>query len=189
MEVTIEELRPESWPQFEKLFAPNGACGGCWFMWWRIAEGERWPQVKGEKAKRRMKSLVRSGKAKGLLAFVDGQPVGWMAIGPRMEFSRLQRARTLACDDPERVWSLPCFYVKSGFRSRGVANSLLRRAVELLRARGAKILEAYPVAIEGRASRLPAAFAYTGTVPMFESAGFQPAATKPKGKQRYRRTL
>jgi GNAT superfamily N-acetyltransferase len=177
----IEELTPERWPEFEQLFGSNGACAGCWCMWWRLRENERFMQIHGAEAKRRQEALVLAGKSHGLIAFSGDEPVGWCAYGRRTEFTALARSRTLACDDAERVWSLPCFFIKAGWRRRGVARALLRAAVESLRRQGARVLEAYPV-------RPPAsnASAFTGTVPWFESEGFRILTTRPRGRQRAR---
>ena len=46
----IRDLTPERWDDLVTLFGSNGACGGCWCMWWRIEKGERWPEVKGASA-------------------------------------------------------------------------------------------------------------------------------------------
>ena len=48
-----------------------------------------------------MKALVAAGKAKGAIAFAGKEPVGWIAFGPRQDFPRLDRARTLACEDAD----------------------------------------------------------------------------------------
>src|SRR5262249_3539120 len=117
--VRIEELTPHRWPALERLFGPNGACGGCWCMYWRIRAGERYEEVKGAPAKRRFKSLVRKGKAHGLLAFVGDEPVGWCAFERRIELPRLDRAPSLRVDDANQVWSLPCFFIKAGWRGKG----------------------------------------------------------------------
>jgi hypothetical protein len=45
--IEIRELGPELWSSLEKLFGQNGACGGCWCMFWRIEDGERYQDVKG----------------------------------------------------------------------------------------------------------------------------------------------
>ena len=58
-------------------------------MFWRIREGERYEDVKGPKAKRRFKALVRAGKAHGVLAFDGDEPVGWCAFERRVELPRL----------------------------------------------------------------------------------------------------
>jgi predicted GNAT family acetyltransferase len=143
--IETKDLTPELWPAFEKLFGKNGACGGCWCMAWRIEKGERWDEVKGPTAKRRMRTLVTKGKALGVLAFAGNEPVGWCAYGPRADFPKLDRARTLTCDDAERVWSIPCFFVKNGWRGKGVATALLKHALQSLRQEGAEIAEGYPV--------------------------------------------
>jgi GNAT superfamily N-acetyltransferase len=182
--VEIRELTPGRWRQFEKLFGANGACAGCWCMWWRIPDGERFVDVRGGDAKRRQKALVLSGKSRGLLAFARGEPVGWCAYGPRTDFPALARSRTLACEDADRVWSLPCFFIKRGWRGRGVARALLRAALATMKRQGARIAEAYPV-------RPPAsnASAFTGTVPWLESEGFRVLTDRPRGRQRARRSL
>lgn len=178
----IRDLTPQLWPAFERLFGPNGACAGCWCMWWRLRDGEKFKEVQGAEARRRQKTLVLRGESRGLLAFSGGEPVGWCAYGRRTEFTVLARSRTLACDDEEEVWSLPCFFIKSGWRGRGVARALLRAALDRLRSRGARIAEAYPV-------RPPAtnSTAFTGTVPWLEAEGFRVLTDRPRGRQRARR--
>jgi GNAT superfamily N-acetyltransferase len=185
----IAELTPELWPDFERLFGANGACEGCWCMFWRLEKGERFADVKGAEAKRRMKALVERGEAQGLLAYADGEPVGWLALGPRREFPKLDRAPSLKCDDADRVWSLPCFFVKREHRSQGVASALLKRALEVLQARGAEVAEAYPVMAPTEGQKLSASTAYTGTVPLFLKQGFEVVGARPQGKQRVRRNL
>ena len=45
-------------------------------MYWRQARGEDWSEVKGATNKRRFRVLVQAGRAHGVLAYVDGKPVG-----------------------------------------------------------------------------------------------------------------
>jgi hypothetical protein len=111
---TTRELTPADWPALERLFGPNGACGGCWCMFWRMKKGERHESVKGALAKRRFKRLVTTGRAHGILAFAKGERVGWCAFERRGELPELDRAPSLRIDDAERVFSLPCFFVKPG---------------------------------------------------------------------------
>jgi len=153
-------------------------------MWWRLAPGERIGIANGGPMRRRQKALVRSGESCGVLAFVEGEPVGWCAYGRRTGFARLQRSPALACADAESVWSVPCFFVKAGFRGRGVSRALLRHALKSIRREGGRIVEAYPV-------RPPAsnAAAFTGTVPFLESEGFTVLTATPRGRQRARKRL
>lgn len=187
--VRIEALKPSHWSAIERLFGANGACAGCWCMFWRLDKGERFDDVKGAPAKKRFKALVTKGRAQGFLAFDGDEPVGWLAAGPRRDFKKLDRAPSLKVDDADRVHALPCFFVKSGHRGQGVASALLAAAVKRLKQDGATLLEGYPVKPPKPGAPIPAAFAYTGTLPLFEKAGFELAQAKPRGKQRVRRAL
>jgi len=153
-------------------------------MWWRLPAGESLHDVAYAEAKRRQKKLVLSGASRGVLAFAGGEPVGWCAYARRTDLPRLARSRFFACDDPEHVWSIPCFFIKAGWRKKGIARALLRHALRSIRAQGGRIAEAYPV-------RPPATngTAFTGTVPFLESEGFVTLTSRPRGKQRARKTL
>jgi GNAT superfamily N-acetyltransferase len=188
MRIETRELTPSLWPAVEELFGKNGACAGCWCMFWRLAKGERFEDVKGDQAKERFRALVARGEAHGILAFADGGPVGWCSFERRVDLPKLDRAPSLRVDDAGRVWSLPCFFVKSGYRGKGVARALLSAAVEALQKRNAELAEGYPVVPSG-SGKVPAAFAYTGVPALFEAAGFTLAEARPKGKQRYRKIL
>jgi len=185
MTLTLKKLTPALWPAVEALFGANGACGGCWCMHWRTEKGVKWDDFKGAPAKAAFRKLVQSRKAKGVLAFEGDTPVGWCSYGPRVEFAKLNRAPSLACDDAERVWSLPCFFIKAGYRNQGNAGKLLAFAMQCLKEEGAKIAEAYPVKPKP-GQKMAGAFAWTGVVSMFRTAGFKPADKKPTGKQRMR---
>ena len=73
-----------------------------------------------------------------------------------------------------------CFWIPRSERGRGVATELLQAAVERARQRGAKVLEAYPV--DASRGRHLAANLFTGTLAMFQRAGFQ-EVDRPRGAQ------
>ena len=186
----IHELTPARWRDYEKLFGPKGACAGCWCIFWRTDRGESFDDVKGATAKRRMRKLIAEDRAHGLIAYAGGEPVGWCAFDRRVELLKLNRAPSLACDDADLVWSLPCFFIAKDWRGKGVASALLAEAIRVLKKRGARVLEGYPVKPAKPGAAIPAAFAYTGTVSMFRKAGFTSAdAGKDRGKQRMRLSL
>jgi Tfp pilus assembly protein PilZ/GNAT superfamily N-acetyltransferase len=187
VKLELKELSPSLWTDLEKLFGSRGACGGCWCMSWRHPKGEKWSDVKGPTNKRRFKKLVLTRKAHGALAYADGEPVGWVSFDRRRDYARLDRAPSLACDDADQVWSIPCFFIRSGFRGKGVGAELLRFALKCLKRHGAKIVEGYPVKPYGSGGPIPAAFAWTGTPPMFEKAGFKLAGSRTSAKLRMRR--
>ncbi len=186
--IKVKEISIELWPDLEKLFGSNGACGGCWCMSWRTAKGEKWEQIKGSEAKKRQRNLVKTGESLGLLAYSGQDPIGWCSFGPRKDYYKLDRAPSLKCDDAEDVWSIPCFFIHRNFRGRGVGTLLLRHAVNAITKRKGQIIEGYPVTPYNYGKEIPAAFAWTGTLSLFESAGFSKVG-KPGGKQRVRLEL
>jgi GNAT superfamily N-acetyltransferase len=188
MRLTTREVDPESFPDVEALFGKNGACGGCWCQAWRIEKGERWNEIKGAPAKKRLRKGILAGATHGILAFDGATPVGWCTFGPRDSFPRLNRARSLKCDDASRVWSLPCFFVTRDHRGRGVAKAMLVHALRAMKERGAEFAEAYP-SKPGRDGRYIATFSWTGTMSLFEKAGFVVVGNPHGSKRRVRKEL
>ncbi len=171
----VQALTAERWRDFTALFGRNGACGGCWCMYWRQTHAE-FERQKGAANRRAMNALVRAGEVPGLLAYVDGEPAGWCCVGPRESFGRLARSRILAPVDEEPVWSIVCFFVARARRGRGLTVRLLEAAKVHARRGGARILEGYPV--EPRQSPAPPTFVYTGLATAFSQAGFTEVARR-----------
>jgi GNAT superfamily N-acetyltransferase len=169
-------LTPDRWPDFERLFGPRGACGGCWCVWWKL-RGREFDRLKGNGARAMQADVVASGEVPGLLAYVDGAPVGWIAVEPRSRYPRLAGSRILAPLDGLPVWSVTCFFVDRRFRSRGITVDLLRAAVDWVAARGGEVLEGYPVEPDPGVKE-PPLFVYTGLASAFRSAGFVEVARR-----------
>jgi GNAT superfamily N-acetyltransferase len=144
-------------------------------MWLRRSRAQ-FAQHKGPGNRRALKRLVDTDRVPGVLAYADGQPVGWCSIAPREEFPRLEASRTLARVDDHPVWSVVCFYVARPWRGRGVTVGLLRAAVAYARKMGATIVEGYPV--EPRTPDMPGVFAWPGLVSAFRQAGFTEVARR-----------
>ncbi len=188
MRITTKELSAAMWNDVERLFGSNGACGGCWCQAWRIRAGEKWDDVKGPKAKKRLRSGIRRGTTMGVIAYNGSTPIGWCTFGPRNDFPRLNRARTLRCDDASHVWALPCFFVVRGFREQGVASAMLKKALVLMKKKKAGVAEGYP-SKPGRDGRYIASFSWTGTHTLFEHAGFTTEGNPEGAKRRVRKHL
>jgi GNAT superfamily N-acetyltransferase len=163
------------WDDLETLFGARGACGGCWCMWWRLKRSD-FEQQKGEANREALHALVSAGHVPGILAYVDGVPVGWCAIAPRDALLALDRSRILKRVDDQPVWSVNCFYVARRYRRRGMTVGLLRAAVSFAAERGAQIVEGYPVA--PRNPTMPDVFAWTGMLSTFQQAGFVEVARR-----------
>jgi GNAT superfamily N-acetyltransferase len=180
MKPEIRPVTPDRWKDLVELFGDRGAYSGCWCMWWRLSSAE-FDQQHGAGRRRGLKRLVDAGRTPGLLAYVDDRPVGWVSVAPREEFGRIERSRHLRPIDDQPVWSIVCFYIDRKSRGSGVGSALLRGAVEYAAGRGAEVVEAYPV--EARGKKIPAAELYTGTVEMFEAAGFETVADRGGRRQ------
>jgi GNAT superfamily N-acetyltransferase len=105
-----------------------------------------------------------------VLAYAEGQPVGWCAIAPRERYPVLERSRILKRVDAVPVWSVVCFFVSKAFRGQRITTTLLRAAIDYAKQRGAGVIEGYP--IEPKNPRMPDVFAWTGLASAFRQAGF-----------------
>ncbi len=184
--LVVRTVRPGDWEALAALFGPRGACGGCWCMFWRCPSRPAFEALKGPKARSALRRLVRSGKHRGLIAFEGREAVGWLNLGPRSEFPLLERSRAFRIDDPSGVWSANCFFIRRDKRGQGIGKALLAAAVASARRQGARVLEGYPTVT---ATRLPAAFMYRGSLPLFEKTGFAVASHKYRGSPLMRHAL
>ncbi|MDX1524254.1 MAG: GNAT family N-acetyltransferase [Anaerolineae bacterium] len=166
----FEPVTPERWADLEQLFGPRGATGGCWCMLWRLKRSD-YDRQKGDGNKQAMKSIVEHGPPPGILAYLEGEPVGWGAIQPREVYPALGRSRILKPVDEQPVWSITCFFVRKDLRGQGLSVRLIRAAVTYAASQGATIIEAYPV--EPKSDNMPAVFAWVGFAASFRQAGFK----------------
>jgi len=175
LSLLFHPLTPERWVDFEGLFGERGAAGGCWCMWWRLQKKE-FDAQKGEGNRRAMKAIVDSGRIPGILAYHQGQPVGWCSVAPRGEFPRLDRSRILKPVDDQPVWSVVCFFVTKAYRRRGVGTQLIKAVVDYVRRKGGRIVEGY--AVEPKRGDMPDLLAYHGPSAVFRKAGFLEVARR-----------
>jgi len=173
--LAFHPLTDDRWEDFERLFGPRGACGGCWCMLWRSSR-RQFEARKGEGNRRAMRALVRSGVVPGLLAYHCDEPAGWCALAPREEYPALARSRVLQAVDEQPCWSIACLFVDKACRKRSVATQLLAAAVRYAGSQGAALVEGYPVEPKGK--DIPPAFAWTGIPKAFQRAGFREVARR-----------
>jgi GNAT superfamily N-acetyltransferase len=169
----IAPLTPDTWPALAELFSAGGDPRWCWCQFWR-KPGSNWSNTGPDENRRDLEALGRMHPAPGLVALRDGVAVGWVGLGPKEAFPRLERSRVIPNLPAEGAWSINCFVVARGARRSGVATALLEAAVAYAAEHGAQLVEGYPVATAG--ARIPSASVYTGTAGMFERAGFEVAA-------------
>jgi len=191
MKLDVLPLTPERWPDLVTVFGARGCsiARSCWCMAYRVS-GDRKPLPPGKRRseinRAALKSLVDKGRPPGLLAYQDGVPVGWVSLGPREEFAKLQRSPVMKPVDDKPAWSIVCFVVPPQHRGQGIAHALLRGAIAYAREQGATLLEAYPV---DRTGRLGDETLWFGPKSMYDRAGFEVVARRKAARPVVRRRL
>ena len=141
---------------------------------------------RGKANKRAMKALVDGGTVPGLIAYRDRRPVGWISLGPRKDYARLERSRVMKRVDQKPVWSIVCFFVDSKERGQGITRALLRDAIDYARSNGATLLEAYPI---DKKARSHPDFMWFGAKSLYDHAGFREVARRKETRPVVRRGL
>jgi GNAT superfamily N-acetyltransferase len=155
--IRIVPANKASWEDLELLFGGRGDHRGCFCQKFKLNTHDWfYKQVSVAQRMRRLREQTRCGEANaaktsGLVAYLDGEPVGWCNVEPRSAFIRLgQTPWTGRDEDPrdESVWCVACFHVRQGFRRQHITYELARAAVEFARKRGAHALEGYAMITE-----------------------------------------
>lgn len=124
---------------------------------------------------------IACGRMQGLLAYREGQVVGWCNAAPRL---MLDSFADEPVPDAQTVGQITCFVVAREHRRTGVARALLEAACGLLREQGMHVAEANP----SRAASTDAE-QHFGPLSLYLSAGFAIVAEKADGLVVVRRAL
>jgi GNAT superfamily N-acetyltransferase len=116
----------------------------------------------------------------GLVAYVDGEPAGWVAVEPRTAYPKLRTSRVPWTGrdedrDDDGVWAVTCLVVRKGYRGRGLTYPLAEATIGYARERGARALEAYPM-ITHPGKQITWGELHVGARQVFEDAGFTQAS-------------
>lgn len=141
------------------VFGPRGAASVCHCQRYKLAPGEAFSKFPAAERASRLREQTSCGDSastttSGLVAYLDGEPVGWCAVEPRTAYPSLLRVYRVPWEgrDEDRtdasIWAVTCVLVRAGYRKRGIAYALARAAVDFARSRGARALEAYPMRTE-----------------------------------------
>ena len=177
----------------EEFFGPSGAYAHCWCTWFRQRQKDFDAGARngGTGNHALLGRLTTDGQVPGLIAHDEsGEPVGWVSVGPREHFPRILRSTTLRPEpsqDTENVWAVVCFWVPRRHRGHGVARVLLDGAVRYAAANGAVTVEGYPVDTTLRSPGASGLF--TGTVGLFNAAGFAIARARSPERPVVRRVV
>lgn len=134
-------------------------------MFWRLGSEYRDRQPNDNRDA--FHQVVKDGPPPGLLAFDDSLAVGWCQLTLRDALPWLDHAWRLKRVDDVPVWSISCFYIRTGYRRKGATTALIAAALEAAEQAGAPAVEAYPLDAE-----LTPSTSHTGYMSTFERAGF-----------------
>lgn len=176
MKYSFKPLKMEIWKDFERLFGENGACAGCWCMYWLMQRKEYDEKRKDGRTKMALKKIVKRGIVPGIIAYDANEPIGWVAIQPRENYPVLNNSKILAAVDDKPVWSIVCFFVHKNYRRKNVSVELIKEAVKFAKRNKAKLVEAYPFEPKSKTAAPP--FIWTGTASAFRKAGFKEVARR-----------
>jgi GNAT superfamily N-acetyltransferase len=147
-------------------------------MWTRMPRKD-WRAMGRAERKAAFRDIVQRGPPPGLLAFEGDKAIGWCAVGPRSSVAAFQNARTSKPAEPdeapENVFAVTCFYIRAGYRGRGLMRALAQAAVDYANQRGAEALDVCP--IDGD-RKLLWGEGFVGLAPVFRDLGFEEIARR-----------
>lgn len=185
----IHHLTRDRFGDLADLFRASGETRGCWCMFFLLT-GRELSSGWGAGNRARFEEFASDlDPPAGLLAYRDGVPVGWCAMGPRSRYPRVLRSPVMKARDPaedDHVWLVPCFFVRRDARRSGLTRELLAAAVTDAARYGATAIEGFPLAKD---TRRPPAEAYLGIERLFASCGFTPVARPSPTRVVMRRPL
>jgi GNAT superfamily N-acetyltransferase len=178
--IAVVPANEASWDDLQTVFGNRGEPPRCQCQWFKTPSSQ-WRSVPvGERAEG-LRDQTGCGNPKaattsGLVAYLEGEPVGWCAVEPRTTYLRLVNSRvpwTGRTEDKtdDGVWAVTCFVTRRGFRRRGVSRTLVRAAVDFARGRGARAIEGYPL-IAQPGQEFAWGELYVGSRGIFADAGF-----------------
>jgi GNAT superfamily N-acetyltransferase len=172
-ELVFKPLTPSRIDDFAHVLRSSGSGSACWDLWPRVSAAEQ--RADGldrstDKRRAKLAALARRRHAPGLLAYRGREAVGWVSVGPRLDYHRLANSKATPAVDDAPAWVIPCLTVRREARGQGVATALVRAAVAYATSRGAPAVEAYPRA---GGKRVHDEWAFYGTEALFRKAGFR----------------
>jgi GNAT superfamily N-acetyltransferase len=185
-QIADEDLRivpanQASWQDLAAIFGTADYASRCLCQWLKVTG---WSWRDSTQAERSASLRDQTGcddpnapGTSGLVAYLDGRPVGWVAVEPRTAYPKLRTSRIPWRDrdedkDDDGVWAVTCFVVRKGYRGRGLTYPLARATVAFARERGARALEAYPM-ITQPGKEITWGELHVGARQVFEDAGLK----------------
>jgi GNAT superfamily N-acetyltransferase len=154
--ISILPANQATWEDLQAIFGTRGQGARCYCQRFKLKPREAFAKFPAEERAFRLRQQTdcdhpESDTTSGLVAYLDGEPVGWCAVEPRTAYEGLVRNNRVPWEGrsedrtDDSVWAITCLFTRAGYRNRGVSKALARAAVDFARERGARALEAYPI--------------------------------------------
>jgi GNAT superfamily N-acetyltransferase len=177
--ISVVPANEASCEDLQTIFGSRGEASRCQCQRYKLRRREAFRSFPVEERAHRLRQQTECGHPEsdttsGLVAYLDGEPVGWCAVEPRTAYEGLVRNNRVPWagrdedKSDDRVWAVTCLFTRAGFRKRGVSRALARAAVEFARERGAHAIEAYPMTTK----KVILEELHVGTEGVFADAGF-----------------
>lgn len=184
-EFTTTPLTSEIWDDFETVMGANGGARGCWCMHWRVPFKEFQPGAGNRNA---LRARAAQQPSPGLVCYLDGDAVSWVAVGDRSEYPRLQRSPVTKALDDEPVWVISCLFIRRDHRRQRLQARMISAACAFATAHDQHTVEGFPV--EPTPGKTAGADnAMTGIASAFLEAGFTEVARRKNDRPAMRRTI
>jgi len=165
----------------QTVFGRRGVAAICQCQRYKLRPREAFSKFPVQERARRLREQTQcgnpaAGTTSGLVAYLEGEPVGWCAVEPRPRYTGLVRNNRVPWEGrdedktDESVWACTCVFVRAGFRGRGIAYALARASVDFACERGAAALEGYPLRTEP-GQKISWDEIHVGNRSIFEAAG------------------
>ncbi|MBA3417721.1 MAG: GNAT family N-acetyltransferase [Geodermatophilaceae bacterium] len=188
--ITVVPANEASWEDLQTVFGTRGDASRCQCQRYKLRPRESFASFPAEERADRLRQQTDcghrgSGTTSGLVAYLEGEPVGWCAVEPRTAYAGLVRnyrvpwagRREDKTDDS--VWAVTCFVTRGGYRKRGITYPLAKAAVEFARERGAAALEAYAMITEP-GKEIAWGELHVGALSVYEKAGLREVSRPSK---------
>jgi GNAT superfamily N-acetyltransferase len=177
--ISVVPANEASWADVQTVFGARGPAPRCQCQRYKLQRREAFASHPVEVRADRLRKQTACGNpdsanTSGLVAYLDGEPVGWCAVEPRTAYAGLVRNNRVPWDGraedktDDSVWSVTCLFTRVGFRKRGISRAVARAAVDFARERGARAIEGYPMTTKNALLEE----LHVGTEGTFASAGF-----------------
>lgn len=179
-QLTVVPANEASWDDLLAIFGSTDA-GHCQCQRFKVI-GWIWRDSTQEERTAMLQAQTacgnrNAGATSGLVAYVDDEPAGWVAVEPRTAYPKLRTSRVPWTGrnedkDDAGIWAVTCFVVRKGYRGRGLTYHLALATIDFARERGARALEAYPM-ITQPGKEITWGELHVGARQVFEDAGFK----------------